>query len=78
MNCYSPGGSPFHTRHEAAHSCCLLAELHFVLLGHWELAAAELLSLRNDSPSGLVPHNGNIRGLLLALELLCCSWWLLG
>ena len=32
----------------------------------------------NDSPSGLFPHNGNIRGLLLALELLSCSGWLLG
>jgi hypothetical protein len=34
--------------------------------------------LGNDSPSGLVPHNGNICGLLLALELLGCSGWLLG
>jgi hypothetical protein len=36
------------------------------------LTVAELLSLGNDLPSGLVPHNGNIRGLLLALELLGC------
>jgi hypothetical protein len=34
--------------------------------------------LGNDSPSGLVPHSGNIRDLLLALELLGCSGWLLG
>jgi hypothetical protein len=34
--------------------------------------------LGNDSPSGLVPHNGNIHDLLLALELLGCSDWLLG
>jgi hypothetical protein len=34
--------------------------------------------LGNDSPSGLVPHNGNIYGLLLALKLLGCSGWLLG
>jgi hypothetical protein len=34
--------------------------------------------LGTDSPSGLVPHNGNMCGLLLALELLGCSSWLLG
>jgi hypothetical protein len=38
-----------------------------------ELVVAELLSLGNDSPSGLVPHSGNMHGLLLALELLGCS-----
>jgi hypothetical protein len=43
-----------------------------------ELAAAELLTLGNDSPNGLVPHSGNTHGLLLALELLGCSGWLLG
>ena len=32
----------------------------------------------NDAPSGLVPHSGNIRSLLLALELIGCSGWLLG
>jgi hypothetical protein len=42
------------------------------------LAAAELLSLGNDSPNGLVPHSGNMNDLLLALELLGCSGWLLG
>jgi hypothetical protein len=42
------------------------------------LAAAELLSLGNDSPNGLVPHSGIMRDLLLALELLGCSGWLLG
>jgi hypothetical protein len=52
--------------------------MHSVLQGQWELTAAELLSLGNDSPSGLVPHNGNIRGLLFALELLGYSGWLLG
>jgi hypothetical protein len=52
--------------------------MHSAWRGHWELAAAELLSLGNDSPSGLVPHNGNIRDLLLPLELLGCSGWLLG
>jgi hypothetical protein len=34
--------------------------------------------LGNDSPCGLVPHSGNIRGLLLALELFSCSGRLLG
>jgi hypothetical protein len=29
-------------------------------------------------PSGLVPHSGNIYGLLLALGLSGCSGWLLG
>jgi hypothetical protein len=52
--------------------------MHSIWQGHWELAAAELLSLGNDSPSGLVPHSGNMCGLLLALELLGCSIWLLG
>jgi hypothetical protein len=47
-------------------------------MGHWELAAAELLSLGNDSPSGLVPHSGNTHDFLLALALLGCSGWLLG
>jgi hypothetical protein len=42
------------------------------------LAVAELLSLGNDSPNGVVPHSGNMHGLLLALELLGCSGWLLG
>jgi hypothetical protein len=28
--CRPPSGSPFHTRHEAAHGCCLLAALHSV------------------------------------------------
>jgi hypothetical protein len=51
--------------------------MHSAWQGHWELAAAELLSLGNGSPSSLVPHSGNTRGLLLALELLGCSGWLL-
>jgi hypothetical protein len=76
--CQPPGGSPFHTGHEATHGCCLLVVMHSALQGHWELAVAELPSLGNDSPSGLVPHIGNMRGLLLALKLLGCSGWLLG
>jgi hypothetical protein len=47
-------------------------------MGHWELTAAELLSLGNDSPSDLVPHSGNTHDFLLALALLGCSGWLLG
>jgi hypothetical protein len=47
-------------------------------LGNWELAAAELLSFGNDSPSGLVHHSGNIHNFLLELALLDCSGWLLG
>jgi hypothetical protein len=48
-----------------------------VLLGCWKLAVAELLSSGNESPSGLVPHIGNIHDLLLALGLSGCSdWWL--
>jgi hypothetical protein len=34
-----------------------------------ELAAAELLSLGNDSPSGLVPHSGNMHDFCNALNL---------
>jgi hypothetical protein len=52
--------------------------LHSVRLGHWELAAAELLSLGNDSPNGLVPHIGNMHDFLLALAWLGYSGWLLG
>jgi hypothetical protein len=76
--CRSPGGSPFHTRHDATYDCCLLVVMHSAWRGHWALVAAELLSLGNDSPSGLLLHSGNIRDLLLALELLGCSAWLLG
>jgi hypothetical protein len=42
------------------------------------LAAAELLSLGNDSPNGLVPHSGNMHDFLLELAPLDCSSWLLG
>ena len=52
--------------------------VYSVLLGHWELTAAELLSLGNATPSALVPHGGNILGLLLVLGLSDCSDWLLG
>jgi hypothetical protein len=45
---------------------------------HWELAAAELLYLGNDSPNGLVPHSGNMHDFLLALTMIDCFGWLLG
>jgi hypothetical protein len=76
--CQPPGGSPFRTGHEAADGCCLLVALHSAWQGHSELAVAELLSLGNDSPNGLVPHSGNMCVILLAFELLGCSGWLLG
>jgi hypothetical protein len=75
--CRPPSGSPFHTGPEATHGCCILAALHSVWLGHWELAAAELLSLGNDWPNDLVPHCGNMHDFLLTLVLLDCSGWLL-
>jgi hypothetical protein len=56
----------------------MLAVVLLVLLGCWKLATTELLSSRNETPSGLVPHNGNILGLLLVLALLGSSGWLLG
>jgi hypothetical protein len=72
--CQPPGGAPFRTGHEA--STVVASLLRCILpgkgIGSW------LLSLGNDLPSGLVPHNENIRDLLLALELLGCSGWLLG
>jgi hypothetical protein len=52
--------------------------MHSAWQGHWELVVAELPSLGNDLPIGLVPHSGNMRDLLLALELLGCSGGLLG
>jgi hypothetical protein len=39
---------------------------------------AELLSLDSFSPSGFVLHNRSMHNLLLALELLGYSGWLLG
>jgi hypothetical protein len=42
------------------------------------LSTAELLSLGSDSSSDLVPHDGNIHDLPLALALPGCSGWLLG
>jgi hypothetical protein len=42
------------------------------------LATDELLSSDSASPSGFVPHNRSMHDLLLALELLGCSGWLLG
>jgi hypothetical protein len=72
-----PSGSPFHgCRH--VHGLLMLAVVLLVLLRCWKLAAAEILSLSNDSCNGLVPHNGNIHGLLLALVLPNCFGWLLG
>jgi hypothetical protein len=50
----------------------------FYLAGALGAGCAELLSLGNDSPNGLVLHSGNMCGLLLVLELLGCSGWLLG
>jgi hypothetical protein len=52
--------------------------VHYVLLGHWELTAVELLCLGNATPSGLVLHNGKILGFLLTMELFDYSDWLLG
>jgi hypothetical protein len=68
--CRPTCGSSFSIGHEVVHGCLLLAEVHSVLQGHWELTTAELLSLGNESSSDLVPHSGNIRGLLLALGCL--------
>jgi hypothetical protein len=48
----------------------VLAVVLLVLLGCWKLAVAELLSSGNESLSGLVPHSGNIHGILLALGCL--------
>jgi hypothetical protein len=44
-------------------------------IGSWLLLSC---FLGNDSPSGLVPHSGNMCGLLLALQLPGSSGWLLG
>jgi hypothetical protein len=42
------------------------------------MAAAELLSFDNSSPSGFVLHSRNMHDLLLVLGLLGHSGWLLG
>jgi hypothetical protein len=76
--CQSLGGSPFHIGHRPVHGCLLLAGMHSVLLGHWELTTIKLLSLGNAMPSGLVLYSGNILGLLLVLGLSGCFDWLLG
>jgi hypothetical protein len=55
----------------------MLVVVLLILLGCWKLAANELLSSGNESLSDLVPHSGNIHGLLLALGLSDCSGWLL-
>jgi hypothetical protein len=55
----------------------MLVVVLLVLLGCWKMAAAELFSLHNESPSGHVPPSGNIHGLVLTLGLSGCSnWWL--
>jgi hypothetical protein len=41
--------------------------MHFILLGHWELTVAALLSLGIASLSDPVLHSGNILSLLLEL-----------
>jgi hypothetical protein len=56
----------------------VLAVVLLVLLGHWLLASAELLSLDSSSPSGFVLHSRSMHNLLLALGLLGHSGWLLG
>jgi hypothetical protein len=72
-----PSGSPFHGC-RPGYGLPVLVVVLLILLRCWKLVAAELLSSGNDSSSGLVPHNGNIHGILLALALPCCSYWLLG
>jgi hypothetical protein len=54
--------------------------LRYILLyyGTGGLTAAELPSSDNASPNGIALHNGSILCLLLALQLLDCSAWLLG
>jgi hypothetical protein len=64
-----PSGSPFHSC-RPGHDLLMLAMVLLVLLGCWRLAAAELLSSGNESPSDLVPHSRNIHDLLLALGCL--------
>jgi hypothetical protein len=55
----------------------MLVVVLLVLLGCWKLAVAEPLSSGNVSPSGLVPHSGNIHDLLLVMGLSSCAdWWL--
>jgi hypothetical protein len=49
-----------------------------VLLGHWLLTAAELLSWDNSSPNDFVLHSISMHDLLLVLGLLGHSGWLLG
>jgi hypothetical protein len=56
----------------------MLAVVLLVLLGHWLLAAARLLSLGSSSPSGFVLHSRSMHDHLLALGLLGHSGWVLG
>jgi hypothetical protein len=59
----------FPYKHTVGHGCSLLAGVHSILQGHWELTDVELLSLGNATPSDIVLHSGNILCLLLALVL---------
>jgi hypothetical protein len=72
-----PSGSPFHGC-RPGNGLLMVVVVLLVLLECWKLVAAELLSSGNAMPSGLVPHSGNILGLLLALGWLGCFDWLLG
>jgi hypothetical protein len=65
--CRPLGGSHFHAEHGIIHGCLLLADVHSVVLGHWELTAVELLSLGSTMHNGLVLHNGT--------SLACCLRW---
>jgi hypothetical protein len=49
-----------------------------VLLVYWLLVTAELLSLDSSSPSDFGLHSRSMHDLLLALEPLGYSGWLLG
>jgi hypothetical protein len=71
-----PSGSPFHGC-RPGHGLLVLAVVLLVLLRSWKLDVVELFSLSKESPSGHVPHSGNIHCLLLALALPGYSdWWL--
>jgi hypothetical protein len=72
-----PSGSPFHDC-RPSHDLLVLAMVLLVLLRCWKVAAAELLSSDNDSPTDLVPNNGNIHDhFILSLRgyLFICHTW---
>jgi hypothetical protein len=60
--CRPPGGSPFHTEHVAVHGCLLLAEVHSVLLRHWELTAVDLALGLSDCSDWLLGQEGEVSG----------------